>query len=109
MHRYEISNYARIGFESAHNQTYWTCEPYIGAGCAGLLFLFIGIRLAQTEWKGLDWIRQLGMYSYWIFALHSIEMEALPWSHWLQPLAAWPAAALLLEGYLTRRRLEGAK
>ena len=34
MHRYEISNYARIGFESAHNQTYWTCEPYIGAGCA---------------------------------------------------------------------------
>ena len=70
---------------------------YIGAGCAGLLFLFIGIRLAQTEWKGLDWIRQLGMYSYWIFALHSIEMEALPWSHWLQPLAAWPAAALLLE------------
>lgn len=34
MHRYEISNYARIGFESAHNQTYWACEPYIGAGCA---------------------------------------------------------------------------
>ena len=34
LHRYEISNYARDGFESRHNQAYWECVPYIGAGCA---------------------------------------------------------------------------
>lgn len=30
--RYEISNYARPGFESKHNSSYWTGTPYIGFG-----------------------------------------------------------------------------
>jgi putative oxygen-independent coproporphyrinogen III oxidase len=30
--RYEISNFARPGFESAHNLKYWKLEPYIGFG-----------------------------------------------------------------------------
>jgi oxygen-independent coproporphyrinogen-3 oxidase len=30
--RYEISNFARPGFESAHNLKYWRLEPYIGFG-----------------------------------------------------------------------------
>ncbi|MDR2463535.1 MAG: radical SAM family heme chaperone HemW [Verrucomicrobiales bacterium] len=29
---YEISNYARAGFESAHNRAYWRGEDYIGIG-----------------------------------------------------------------------------
>jgi len=29
---YEISNYARLGFRSQHNQRYWTHENYIGFG-----------------------------------------------------------------------------
>lgn len=33
-HRYEVSNYAREGFESRHNLTYWECEPYLGIGPA---------------------------------------------------------------------------
>ena len=32
MHRYEISNYARPGFESRHNTKYWTGEDYLGVG-----------------------------------------------------------------------------
>jgi|SRR5579884_318151 len=32
VHRYEISNFARPGFESAHNLKYWRLEPYIGFG-----------------------------------------------------------------------------
>ena len=31
--RYEISNFAKPGFESRHNLKYWNCLPYIGAGC----------------------------------------------------------------------------
>ncbi len=31
-HRYEISNYARSGFESRHNSGYWTGHPYLGFG-----------------------------------------------------------------------------
>ena len=30
--RYEISNFARPGWESRHNLKYWTLEPYIGFG-----------------------------------------------------------------------------
>ena len=32
--RYEISNYARPGFESRHNLTYWLRGDYLGLGCA---------------------------------------------------------------------------
>ena len=32
IHRYEISNFARPGFESRHNLKYWQLEPYIGFG-----------------------------------------------------------------------------
>ena len=30
--RYEISNFARLGFESLHNLKYWKLEPYAGFG-----------------------------------------------------------------------------
>jgi oxygen-independent coproporphyrinogen III oxidase len=32
IHRYEISNFARPGFESRHNLKYWLREPYLGFG-----------------------------------------------------------------------------
>jgi oxygen-independent coproporphyrinogen III oxidase len=32
IHRYEISNFARAGFESLHNLKYWRLEPYLGFG-----------------------------------------------------------------------------
>ena len=36
---YEISNYARAGWESRHNLKYWRTEPYIGVGVAASSFL----------------------------------------------------------------------
>lgn len=33
-HRYEISNFARGGFESRHNLKYWENKPYLGFGAA---------------------------------------------------------------------------
>jgi oxygen-independent coproporphyrinogen-3 oxidase len=30
--QYEVSSFAKAGFESRHNTKYWTCEPYLGIG-----------------------------------------------------------------------------
>ena len=32
LHQYEVSNYARPGFESKHNSRYWDRTPYLGLG-----------------------------------------------------------------------------
>ncbi len=46
IHRYEISNFARPGFESLHNLKYWRLEPYAGFGADA--HSFDGIR-ARTK------------------------------------------------------------
>jgi oxygen-independent coproporphyrinogen-3 oxidase len=38
--RYEISNYAKEGFESRHNSSYWTRIPYFGFGLGASSFVF---------------------------------------------------------------------
>lgn len=35
---YEISNYAKSGFESRHNLKYWHCSPYLAAGLGAHAF-----------------------------------------------------------------------
>jgi putative oxygen-independent coproporphyrinogen III oxidase len=45
-HRYEVSNFAKIGHESAHNKNYWELGSFIGLGpgAAGLLGRDIELR-----------------------------------------------------------------
>src|SRR5260370_16861972 len=37
-HHYEISNWAKPGFESRHNLKYWRREPYLGFGAGAHSF-----------------------------------------------------------------------
>lgn len=37
--RYEISNFAKAGYESKHNKKYWTFAPYWGAGLGAASFV----------------------------------------------------------------------
>jgi oxygen-independent coproporphyrinogen III oxidase len=43
---YEISNYARAGFQSAHNRAYWAGEDYLGIGPSA--FSTIGLTRSQN-------------------------------------------------------------
>ena len=51
--RYEISNYARPGFESRHNNGYWTGHPYLGLGLGASSYLILrgGERV---RWSGTE-------------------------------------------------------
>lgn len=44
--RYEISNFARSGIESRHNQKYWKCEDFVGFG-AGAYSCYMGERYSN--------------------------------------------------------------
>ena len=73
---------------------------YIGGCCSGLLLMLVGFRLGKLEWRGLDWLKKMGTYSYWIFCIHSVEMMALPWSVWSQHMANHQQLAYLIESVL---------
>ena len=45
---YEISNYAKLGYECRHNLKYWRCEEYIGVGVNAHSY-FDGIRFANSD------------------------------------------------------------
>ena len=51
MHRYEISNFAKPGYESRHNLRYWRLQDYlaIGLGASGFFFGDPGIRSENTR------------------------------------------------------------
>jgi oxygen-independent coproporphyrinogen-3 oxidase len=54
IHRYEISNFARPGFESLHNLKYWRLEPYLGFGADA--HSFVGMRRFQNVESASDYV-----------------------------------------------------
>ena len=54
-YKYEISNFARPGFESRHNKTYWLDKPYWGIGLSAHSFFKVnGKRIRFWNPKTLD-------------------------------------------------------
>lgn len=47
--RYEISNYAKEGYECKHNVRYWVREDYLGLGL-GAASMVNNVRFKNTEW-----------------------------------------------------------
>ena len=52
-HRYEISNYAKDGYECRHNRGYWARKEYLGLG-AGASSLMDHIRWKEPDYIGLS-------------------------------------------------------
>ena len=56
--RYEISNFARPGFESRHNLKYWKREPYLGFGADA--HSFDGVMRWQNPETAADYVSAPG-------------------------------------------------
>lgn len=46
--QYEISNFAKVGYESKHNKKYWQCDEYIGVGLSAHSYIG-GVRFSNTD------------------------------------------------------------
>lgn len=69
---YEISNFARPGYESRHNSSYWKGEPYLGCGPSAHSF-----REGRRQWNTPD-------LSCYLTAMEAIGQGREPASPWFE-------------------------
>lgn len=81
----------------AYNEYKYGLLEFVGTCCAGLLLLILSLYAGQWEWKGLDWIKQIGIYAFWIMCVHSVELICLPWSRIVKTIPEYPLLAFAIE------------
>ncbi len=105
--RYEISNFARPGYQSIHNLKYWRLEPYLGFGLDA--HSFDGRRRWSTT-DSLDEYCEKALVTpaftpadageeHFFVGLRlsgGIEPTAEEWSRFAGPISKWIAAGFLL-------------
>lgn len=84
-------------FNLAYGQFEHFGIEYLGAVCSGILFLFLGAYSGSIEWRGLDWIKRIGIYTYWIMCIHSVEETCIPWYKWSNMMPDHQQIAFLME------------
>ena len=102
--RYEISNFARSGFESRHNLLYWQLEPYVGFGLDAHSFD------GQSRWSNPDTLdryfarpqapriatnRAEERFFVGLRLANGIEPSSEEWSMFAAPIAKWTETGLL--------------
>lgn len=66
--RYELSNYARPGFQSRHNLLYWNDQPYLGLGLGAHSYLKPPD--LPSKWASRFWNpRTMSQYKKWVESL----------------------------------------
>lgn len=52
---------------------------FFASTLSGVLFVFLGVLSGQCNWKGIEWIKVIGVHTYWIMCIHSVEYMGMPW------------------------------
>ncbi len=74
---YEVSNHARMGFESRHNLSYWRYEDYagIGPGAHGRLSVD-GVKYATISWRDpARWLEQIARHGRGVEQMTAISRD----------------------------------
>jgi oxygen-independent coproporphyrinogen-3 oxidase len=82
--QYEISNFARPGFESQHNLKYWTRQPYMGFGVDAHSMLPAG---GQRRAQGIDSMRLAATADYDRYLAGPLSPEELEDGGYLSPVS----------------------
>lgn len=80
-----------------YNEYKYGLLEFVGTCCAGSLLLILSLRLGQWEWKGLDWMKQIGIYAFWIMCVHGVELICLPWNKIVKAMPEYPLLAFAIE------------
>lgn len=89
--------YANWGaFDLCYGKFRFFPVDYVGVIFLAMLLLVIGIRIGSYEWKILDTVNSVGIYSYWVLCIHSIEQKCIPWKSFVSALANWPNQGFIL-------------
>jgi oxygen-independent coproporphyrinogen-3 oxidase len=111
--RYEISNFARPGYESLHNLKYWRLEPYAGFGLDAHSYDgrvrwsnpdSLDQYLARMPRQRLETDHEQEHFFVGLRLMQGIEPSSTEWSRFEAPIAKWTGAGLL-ERDGTRLRL----
>jgi oxygen-independent coproporphyrinogen III oxidase len=105
LRRYEISNFARPGFESRHNLKYWQLEPYFGFGLDAHSFD------GKQRWSNPDTLKKYlerhvapelsqtdpGEEHFFVGLrlMDGIKPTGEEWSRFAQPIGKWLEAGML--------------
>jgi oxygen-independent coproporphyrinogen-3 oxidase len=105
--RYEISNFARPGFESLHNLKYWRLEPYLGFGVDAHSFD------GRLRWQNTDSVAEYvekggdacsepdraksseEKFFVGLRLREGVRIDAEDWRRWNQPIAQFVEQGLL--------------
>lgn len=71
--QYEISNFARDGKVSRHNQKYWRLDDYLGLGLGASSN--IGLKRFDNERKFEDYFQKIDRYEYPIEFVEDLDLE----------------------------------
>lgn len=106
LQRYEISNFARAGFESRHNLKYWQLAPYIGFGLDAHSFdgarrwsnpdslaHYLNSPLDQAESTATDPSEE--RFFVGLRLMRGIEPTEAEWTRFAQPIKTWIGAGML--------------
>ena len=72
--------YASWGyFDLCYGEFKFFPVDYLAVNFLALLLLKIGIYVGECDGKILDIIKEVGIYSYWVICIHSVEQKCIPW------------------------------
>ena len=62
-----------------------------------LLIVLLGLWANRINLMPFEWIKQIGMYTYWIIAIHSVELTAIPWGIMAEKFSSHPELGYCIE------------